>query len=240
MVKNNLLSQEKQDKAVFVKSLFNKIAPVYDLLNNAISLGLHKRWKQIAVDVMNVSENDKVLDLCCGSGDMTGLILSKNLDGLEIKAVDFSSEMLEIAKRRFNSRSEIEIIQADALALPFADASFDHVVISFGLRNLKCIDSGYKEIMRVLKPSGNVVNLDFGKPDFIIICIMFNVYFKFFVPIITKLFNNYSEYRYLSDSIKLFPSPDQLVASMQQAGFLKVVNRNLFFGFVAAQVGYKE
>jgi len=240
MVKNNLLLIEKQDKAILVKNLFNKIAPVYDLLNNTISLGLHKRWKQVAVDLMNIRENDKVLDLCCGSGDITGLILSKNIDGIEIKAVDFSSEMLEIAKRRFDSRPEIELIQADALSLPFADASFDHVVVSFGLRNLKCLDSGYEEIMRVLKPTGNMVNLDFGKPGFIAIRIMFNVYFGFFVPIIAKLFNNYSEYLYLSDSIKLFPSPDQLVKSMQQAGFVKAFNRNLFFGFVATQVAYKE
>src|SRR3989339_1001159 len=119
MVKNNLLLIEKQDKAILVKNLFNKIAPVYDLLNNTISLGLHKRWKQVAVDLMNIRENDKVLDLCCGSGDITGLILSKNIDGIEIKAVDFSSEMLEIAKRRFDSRPEIELIQADALSLPF-------------------------------------------------------------------------------------------------------------------------
>ena len=94
--------------------------------------------------------------------------------------------------------------------------------------------------MRVLKPTGNMVNLDFGKPDFIAIRIMFNVYFRFFVPIIAKLFNNYSEYLYLSDSIKLFPSPGQLVKSMQQAGFVKAFNRNLFFGFVAIQVAYKE
>lgn len=240
MVRDSLLPTQKQDKSVLVKNLFNRIAPVYDLLNNVISLGLHKRWKNIAVDLMKIREHDIILDLCCGSGDLTEIILSEKIKGVEVKAVDFSPEMLEIAKKRFNGNPGVEFLEADALKLPFSDDFFDHVVISFGLRNLKDINAGYKEMKRVLKPAGSLVNLDFGKPNFFTARIMFNVYFSFIVPVVGKLFDNYSEYLYLSESIKLFPSPGELVELMQQAGFVKVSNKNLFLGFVATQVGYKE
>ncbi|MGD9579942.1 MAG: bifunctional demethylmenaquinone methyltransferase/2-methoxy-6-polyprenyl-1,4-benzoquinol methylase UbiE [Vampirovibrionia bacterium] len=239
MVSNRLLSLNQENKPVYVRSLFNKIAPIYDLLNDIMSLGLHKGWKKQAIQSLGIKNGNNVLDLCCGSGDISALILSDFTDDVVINAVDFSDEMLSIAKAKHGSFSNIIFTQADALSLPFEDHSFDNVIISFGLRNLASIESGYKEIYRVLKPGGCFVNLDFGKPSFFLINIIFNVYFSFFVPILAKIFNNYSEYVYLSDSIKLFPAPGRLVVMMQEAGFVKVFNKSLFSGFVAFQTGYK-
>lgn len=229
----------EQSKSLLVMNLFDNIAPVYDLLNNIISFGLHKRWKKQAVDLLAINDGDKILDLCCGSGDMTQLILDKRLENITVTAADFSPNMLEIARKRFKNNSCVEVFQADAMNLPFNDEKFDRIIISFGLRNLENIPNGLKEINRVLKKEGRFVNIDFGKPDNLVFKIVFNLYFDFFVPAFGLLFKKFKEYAYLPSSIKEFPSPPYLVTLLENSGYKKAFYKNLFMGFVSIQVSSK-
>lgn len=231
-------SFNQNDKPALVQKIFNNIAPVYDLLNDIISFGLHKKWKSIAIDQLCLKPGDKVLDLCCGSGDISVLILEKMLPDIEITAVDFSPNMLKIAEKRLINYSQVIFVEADALNLPFNDNCFDRVIISFGLRNLANLTDGLKEINRVLKPTGTFVSLDFRKPQNVVIKILFNIYFNYFVPMLGKRFNKYCEYTYLTDSIKEFPQPVTLLGLMSESGFCNAENTNLFWGFIAIQKAY--
>ncbi len=233
------MALETKEKPTLVLELFNKIAPVYDLLNNIMSMGLHKRWKSIAVDMLEINPGDKVLDLCCGSGDIADLIAAKSSIRIEVKAVDFSENMLEIARKRLNHLAQVEVLHADAMNLPYEDDTFDSVIISFGLRNLKDITDALKEMNRVLNSSGKLVVIDFGKPDNFCVKALFDLYFDIFVPLLGKMFRNYSAYAYLPDSIKEYPSSEALISIMKEVGFSNAFNKNLFMGFVSIQKAVK-
>lgn len=226
-------------KSNIVLNLFNNIAPVYDLLNNVMSLGLHKTWKLEAVKQLNLKDGDSVLDLCCGSGDISSLIMNEIQADVDITAVDFSPDMLKIARKRLAEHDKISFIQADVLKLPFADASFSHAIISFGLRNLEDIDIGIQEINRVLKTPGFFVNIDFGKPVIPLTKILFWFYFKFVVPFYGWMLGRKQEYTYLLDSIQEFPSPDNLMKLYRQNGFLECIKLERFWGFVSIQAARK-
>ena len=230
---------EFRDKSSLVQELFNKIAPVYDLLNDIMSLGQHKRWKGLAVEMLHIQNGNDILDLCCGSGDITRLILDKYPENIYIKSVDFSDNMLKIARKKLAGFDQVEILQADAMRLPFENNSFDRIIISFGLRNLKNIDDALTEISRILKKEGKLVVIDFGKPESLLFKMLFNLYFDIFVPVLGKIFKNHAEYSYLPASIKEYPSPASLMNKMKEAGFSKTFNKNLFMGFVAIQNAIK-
>lgn len=236
MVNNHLI---KKEKSVIVKRLFNDIAPVYDLLNNIISFGLHKKWKKVAVNQLKLKSGDRVLDLCCGSGDITLLMLDKKLSEMDFYAVDFSEKMINIAQKRLPQNSNVTLLESDAMNLPFDEAYFDHIIISFGLRNLENIPMAMLEMSRVLKKGGNIVNIDFGKPSNPVIKMIYNIYFGSIVPMFGKFFNKEAEYTYLPDSIKTFPSPCELTELFKENGFSISTNINLFMGFVAVQNSYK-
>lgn len=240
MVNPNFKNDDKeQKKSLLVKNLFDNIAPIYDLLNNIISLGLHKKWKSFAVDLLEIKETDKVLDLCCGTGDMTQLILVKNYASIDITAVDFSSKMLDQARKRFKNYSNVNIIQADAMNLPFDDDSFDCIIISFGLRNLENIPEGLKEIKRVLRKDGRLVNIDFGKPDSFFLNLLFSIYFGMLIPAYGLLFKKFDEYAYLPSSIKTFPSPAKIVEILESLEYKNSFYKDLFMGFASVQKSYK-
>ena len=239
MLNNKKILPERAEKALLVQNLFNKIAPIYDLVNSIISFGMHKHWKEEAVSFLDISDGDKILDLCCGSGDISGII-AKNYDYIaEIKAVDFSESMLEIAEKKLKNYNKIELMCADAMNLPFCDGYFDCVIISFGLRNLENLNNGLKEINRVLKKSGRFVCLDFGKPEHSFCRYLFENYFDFFVPVLGFIFKSFPEYVYLPDSIRNYPEPSLLMRYMEEAGFCETCNYNRFMGFVSIQTACK-
>lgn len=239
MVMSSLKNIEGKEKAFRVLELFNKIAPVYDLLNDIISMKQHRRWKNIAIDQLEIKKGDRILDLCCGSGDITLLILKKFPEGVNITAVDFSASMLEVAEKRLKKYKCIDIIRADAMKLPFEDGFFDKIIISFGLRNLENIFDGLNEMKRVLKTGGHIVNIDFGKPEIPVFKALFWFYFCFFVPLTGKIFDKFSEYAYLPESIATFPPPAQLIKIMSELDFKNPQNRTFFMGFVAVQKATK-
>lgn len=219
-----------------IQNLFDSIANKYDFLNNLISLGTHKFIKLRAVKKVPLENGAKVLDLCTGTGDIAILFSNLYKKQVRVVGVDFSENMLEIARKRAGSHENIEFLKADALHLPFEDNSFDAVFISFGLRNLNDLNQGIAEMKRVIKPGAYISNLDTGKPKGLIEK-AFGLYFFNIVPCIGKIFGkNFSAYKYLPESTKDFPAQELLVESFKQAGFSEVCNYNYLFGSMAQQV----
>lgn len=220
-----------------IKEMFNKISAKYDRLNQIMTLGLNLSIKIKAIKNIPLKPDFKVLDVCCGTGDIA-IYIAKNVtkEGKVIGA-DFSVNMLEIAKNKAKNIENISFIEADALNLPFKDDEFDACFISFGLRNLKDLKKGLEEMKRVVKSEGFVVNLDTGKPKGIF-KFFHNIYFHGAVPVIGKIFGgNYEPYKYLTTSAKNFPSSDELVEIFKQIGLKNVSKHEFLFGSISLQFG---
>lgn len=246
-----------------IKKLFDQISNNYDKLNNIITFGRHNIIKKDVINrlefhskhnrfhvvglenqtyfpnqsqALNTTHYEpKILDLCTGTGDLAGLLKQKYPQA-KIIGVDFSQEMLNIAKIK---HPEIEFLNADCTQLPFEDEQFDLCIISFGLRNVEDIKKVLGEIYRVLKYGGVFINLDLGKPNNFL-----NFFFKpcmyLWVSSVGKLFHgDKSPYEYLAVSNEDFPSQYQLVEIFKKAGFLNVKNKNYLFGQLASQISEK-
>lgn len=223
-------------KSEYVHEMFDEISSNYDLMNNIISLGMHKSVKKQVIKNAPLKPGMKILDVCTGTGDLPMFIAEKLGNSVKIIGVDFSEKMLAIAKRRNAEYKNIEFITADALNLPFEDDAFDAVFISFGLRNLSDLRKGILELKRVTKKGGCVINLDMGKPKGILGYI-FRLYFFGLVPLLGKLINGNSEpYEYLPQSCESFPEQEELVKILYEEGFSKVKNYNFAFGALAQQI----
>jgi demethylmenaquinone methyltransferase/2-methoxy-6-polyprenyl-1,4-benzoquinol methylase len=200
--------------------MFTSIAPRYDLLNHLLSLNIDKLWwrrtAQDFSDALNKPQT-RVLDLCCGTGDMT-FALQKRGKSATIVGADFSHAMLQRASQKAAGTS-LKWVEADALALPFPDESFDLVTSAFGFRNLADYDAGLREIVRVLKPGGEAGILDFGEPAGLMGA-LYRFYFKQVLPKIGTLISGVKgPYAYLPASVERFPAPEEMQQRMQKAGF---------------------
>jgi demethylmenaquinone methyltransferase/2-methoxy-6-polyprenyl-1,4-benzoquinol methylase len=214
-----------------VRTMFDRIAPVYDAMNRAMTLGLDRRWRRLTAQAV-VRHGDKVLDACCGTGD---LALAGRAAGGEVVGVDFSEAMLERARRK---APELEWVRGDAAALPFPDGSFDAVTVGFGIRNLADLEGGLRELARVLKPGGKLGCLEITRPQGILRP-FFRVWFDGLVPAAGKVLPGGAAYSYLPASVRRFPGPEDLAAAMRRAGFGQVGWRLLGGGIVALHVATK-
>lgn len=207
-----------------VREIFDSIAPSYDLLNHLLSMGLDKRWWGRAArsfkDVL-ARPNARVLDLCCGTGDMTAALLKERPLGAEaVTGLDFSREMLERARKKYAGANAVWV-QGDAMQLPYADGSFDLVTAACGFRNLTNYAEGLAEIYRVLAPGGRMGILECNQPDGLR-GFGYGMYFQHILPVVGGLISGKREaYRYLPDSVARFPRPKQMLAMMQGAGFVE-------------------
>lgn len=222
----------------FIKDLFNSISNNYDKLNDIMSFGLHRIIKKDTIKTIKINPKAKILDLCTGTGDLARILKVKYPDA-NVIGIDFSPEMLKIAKDKCKSYPEIEFLEADCTQLPFEDELFDLCTVTFGLRNIENMEKSLTEIYRVLKKDGYFVNLDLGKPNK-----FFNIFFKpymyLWVALLGKLFHgDETPYRYLAISNEDFPSQKQLIDLFQKIGFSNVKNKNYLFGQVASQISQK-
>ncbi len=212
---------DPQSASRAVREMFTAIAPRYDLLNHLLSANVDKLWwRRTARTFRHLlsRENARVLDLCCGTGDMA-FALRKQGSAAQITGADFSHAMLIRARAKTANTSPVAWIESDALCLPFPDNSFDLVTSAFGFRNLADYDAGLREIFRVLRPGGECGILDFSEPSGLLGKI-YNVYFKSVLPRIGKIISgNNGAYAYLPASVKRFPSPPELINRMGKAGF---------------------
>jgi demethylmenaquinone methyltransferase/2-methoxy-6-polyprenyl-1,4-benzoquinol methylase len=212
-----------------VRAMFDRIAPVYDAMNRVMTAGLDGRWRRETAAAV-VRPGDRVLDTCCGTGD---LALASLRAGGKVTGLDFSERMLERARRK---SGEVEWVQGDALALPFEDDTFDAATVGFGVRNLEDLDRGLAELARVLRPGGRVGVLEITRPQGMLEP-FYNVWFGKIVPVLGKRLPGGSAYTYLPASVKRFPGPEDLARFLREAGFSDVRYRLFAGGIVALHTG---
>jgi demethylmenaquinone methyltransferase/2-methoxy-6-polyprenyl-1,4-benzoquinol methylase len=213
-----------------VQRMFDRIAPVYDAMNRVMTAGLDRRWRRETLDAVAVRVGDRVLDVCCGTGD---LAIGAQARGADVIGLDFSAAMLERAQRKAPA---IDWIQGDALALPFDDASFDVATVGFGVRNVADLDAGLRELRRVLGPGGRVGILEITQPRGML-APFYKVWFDRVVPLLGKVLPGGSAYTYLPASVRRFPDVEELRQRMQLAGFERVGYRVFAGGIVALHRG---
>ena len=212
-----------------VRTMFDRIAPVYDAMNHVMTAGLDRRWRKETARAV-VSPGDRVLDACCGTGD---LALADLQAGARVTGLDFSERMLERARAK---SSEVEWLQGDALALPFADGSFDGATVGFGARNLDDLEAGLRELRRVLRPGGRLGILEITRPRGLLRP-FYKLWFDGLIPLAGKLVPGGSAYTYLPASVRRFPEAKDFAKLMQSAGFEQVSYRLFAGGIVALHTG---
>jgi demethylmenaquinone methyltransferase/2-methoxy-6-polyprenyl-1,4-benzoquinol methylase len=234
-----------EEKSEYVHRQFERIARRYDLTNDAISMGMHRLWKERAVDELDCGAAGSYLDVCCGTGDLALTIARRLENAGKVTGLDFSGNMLAIAEDRGQRAlssgkvaCQLEWKQGDAQDLPFASNSFDGAIISFGLRNLTDLQAGLNQMQRVVKPGGRVINLDLGDAKLPVFAQSFDLYFRHVVPIIGLVLQNDKQaYTYLPESRNTYPKPDALTAMFERAGLKNVRHIPLALGSVALHVG---
>ncbi|WP_169081820.1 demethylmenaquinone methyltransferase [Paenibacillus sp. PL91] len=226
-----------------VHGVFEKIAPKYDLMNDLISFRRHKAWRKFTMKKMNVSPGQTALDLCCGTCDWTIALAEASGTG-EVVGLDFSQNMLDVGAikiEKLGLNKQIKLVQGNAMSLPFADSTFDYVTIGFGLRNVPDYLQVLKEMQRVVKPGGHVVCLEVSKPTWQPFKAMYNLYFERILPQMGKLVaKSFQEYKWLPESLKMFPGRQQLAELFEDAGLDQVKAYPLTGGVAALHMGTKE
>ncbi len=213
-----------------IKNMFDEISPYYDKMNNFISLGTHFLLKYLAVKELGIKPRTMILDLCCGTGDFTKII-TRFYPRAKIIGLDFSQNMLKIAKTK-NPKGVF--VQADCTEIPFSEDEFDYITMGFGLRNIKKRSKALDEIYRVLNKGGKFLQIDFGNHNH------FSKIFDLLVPLIAKISGKNSEhYKYLLNSKKEFPNPDELIREFETHGFKYVKKCSYLFGTISAQIMQK-
>ena len=226
--------RDSEEFASQVRGMFDRIAGVYDLMNSAMTAGLHHQWRERAVERAEVGPGSDALDVCCGTGDLA-LALRRRIgpDG-RVVGCDFSDPMLELARRKSGEEGlPVEFGWADALELPYGDRSFDAVTIGFGARNLADLGLGISEMARVLRPGGRLVILEITRPNREPLATFYSLWFDRLVPVIGTLAGDPEAYSYLPESVRTFPEPEQLAAMLDAAGFERIRWLLLAGGIVA-------
>lgn len=233
----------KAEKQKMVANVFHSVAGKYDLMNDLLSFGIHRIWKRFTIDCSGVRKGHKVLDLAGGTGDFSAKFSRIVGKSGQVILADINSSMLNVGREKLRNLgvvSNIDYVQANAEALPFADNSFDCVIISFGLRNVTDKEKALRSMFRVLKPGGRLLVLEFSKPIIDPISKIYNFYSFNILPKIGEVVVNDSEsYRYLAESIRMHPKQEDLKVMMEEAGFEQVSYYNLSAGIVALHRGYK-
>jgi len=211
-----------------VRRMFDRIAPVYDAMNRVMTAGLDRRWRRLTANAV-VRPGHRVLDACCGTGD---LALEALRAGGTVVGLDFSEPMLERARRKSPA---VEWVRGDLTALPFEDGSFDSATVGFGIRNVPELEAGLRELRRVLRPGGRLAVLEITRPRGPLKP-FFRLWFDGIVPLLGKILPGGDAYTYLPASVRRFPGPEDLAAVMRAAGFEHVEYRRLGGGIIALHV----
>ena len=234
---------DKNEKADLVAGVFHSVAARYDLMNDLMSGGIHRIWKRFTIELSGVRKGDSVLDIAGGTGDLAAKFA--RIVGSEGRVVlaDINDSMLQVGRDKLldtGQISNIEFVQADAQYLPFPDNSFDCITIAFGLRNVTDKDKALRSMLRVLKPGGRLLVLEFSKPQNELLSRAYDSYSFRMLPFMGRLVANDSEsYKYLAESIRMHPDQDTLLEMLEDAGFTGCNFHDLTGGIVALHRGVK-
>lgn len=232
-----------EEKAGLVHNVFDSVAGKYDLMNDLMSMGVHRLWKRYFIAISNIQPGQRVLDLAGGTGDIAALMSKRVGSSGSVVLSDINEAMLAVGRQRMEDRGlvgNIEYSLANAEKLPFADAEFDAVTIAFGLRNVTDQNAALREMFRVLRSGGRAMILEFSKVEFEGLKKIYDGYSFGILPRLGKLVANDEEsYRYLAESIRKHPGQDELADMMVDAGFTNVTYRNLTGGIVAIHSGQR-
>ena len=233
------MQQYLQNKKGLVKSVFDQVYNRYDLMNDFMSLGIHRLWKKSLINMMNPSVNKKLVDVACGTGDIGKLFLDKTDNKSNVTSVDPNKKMISQGEKKMSKYKNIEWIIAPAEKLPLSDNSFDYYSISFGLRNTKNLNQALSEAYRVLKPGGRFFCLEFSKIQNTNLNFIYKNYSKL-IPIIGQFIVGEKEpYEYLVKSIEQFINQEELIDLMNKHKFQKCSYRNFSNGIVSIHSGWK-
>ncbi|MEP5568250.1 MAG: bifunctional demethylmenaquinone methyltransferase/2-methoxy-6-polyprenyl-1,4-benzoquinol methylase UbiE [Halioglobus sp.] len=234
---------DKTAKAGMVADVFHSVASRYDLMNDLMSAGVHRIWKRFTIELSGVRKGNAVLDIAGGTGDLAAKF--SRIVGPEGRVVlaDINDSMLQVGRDKLldtGHQGNIEFVQADAQFLPFPDDSFDCITIAFGLRNVTEKDVALRSMLRVLKPGGRLLVLEFSKPESELLGKAYDAYSFRVLPFMGKLVANDSDsYQYLAESIRVHPDQETLKGMMEDAGFSRVEFHNMTGGVVALHKGIK-
>ena len=231
------------DKARRVSSVFSSVAENYDLMNDLMSFGAHRLWKRFAIDVACVRPGQRVLDLAGGTGDLARQFAGRVGSRGSVTLADINANMLDVGRRRLVDAGVLKgvaFVQADAESLPFAANRFDLISIAFGLRNVTSKERALESMLRVLRPGGQAVILEFST---LIVPLLDPLYRNYLFNVLPRLGQTVAgdadSYRYLAESIRMHPSQDELLGMMESAGFERCSYHNLSGGVAAVHRGYK-
>ncbi|MCL1631832.1 demethylmenaquinone methyltransferase [Sporolactobacillus sp. CPB3-1] len=231
--------EEKREK---VHQVFQSIYKKYDSMNSLISFNRHKAWRRKADALVAARKGEQVIDVCCGTGDWSLSLAAAVGPGGKVVGLDFSDNMLKIAemKKKVRQYDNIKLVNGDAMAIPYEDASFDRATIGFGLRNVPDYLTVLKEIYRVLRPGGVLVCLETSQTKIPVYRQLYFFYFRFIMPLLGKIFaNSYHEYAWLNESASKFPDQETLTGLFRQAGFKNISVCSLMGGIAAIHKGIK-
>lgn len=231
------------DKAGMVAGVFHSVAAKYDLMNDLMSGGVHRIWKRFTIELSGVRSGNRVLDIAGGTGDLAAKFSRLVGSEGEVVLADINESMLRVGREKLTNRGivgNIKYVQANAECLPFPDNHFDCITIAFGLRNVTDKDAALGSMLRVLKPGGRLLVLEFSKPVNPVVEKVYDRYSFDILPKMGKLVANDEEsYRYLAESIRMHPDQETLKGMMEAAGFTQVRYHNMTAGVVALHRGVK-
>ncbi|MCW9025036.1 MAG: bifunctional demethylmenaquinone methyltransferase/2-methoxy-6-polyprenyl-1,4-benzoquinol methylase UbiE [Gammaproteobacteria bacterium] len=232
-----------EDKVRKVAGVFHSVADKYDIMNDLMSMGIHRIWKRYTIELSGVRSGQQVLDLAGGTGDLAARFSRMVGPEGQVILADINDSMLKVGRERLTDRGiagNIEYVQANAECLPFPDSHFDLITMAFGLRNVTDKDAALRSMFRILKPGGQLMVLEFSKPVLKPLNPIYDAYSFKVLPFLGKLITNDSEsYKYLAESIRKHPDQDTLKGMMEAAGFERCEYHNLTGGIVALHRGYK-
>lgn len=233
----------KDQKANLVAGVFHSVAGKYDLMNDVMSFGIHRLWKRYTIDCSGVRSGQKVLDLAGGTGDLAAKFARIVGPTGEVVLADINDSMLRVGRDKLRDKGivgNVSYVQADAEKLPFEDNTFDLITIAFGLRNVTDKDAALRSMLRVLKPGGRLLVLEFSKPNVEMLSKAYDLYSFHIMPKMGEFIaQDKDSYQYLAESIRMHPDQDTLKGMMESAGFEKVDYHNLTGGIVALHRGFK-
>lgn len=232
----------QRSKKEEVQTMFDRIAPRYDLLNHTLSLNIDRLWRRRVVEEVRRGRPQRVLDVATGTGDLA-LETARRMPGVQVTGVDLSERMLDAARRKAAARGldgRVTLVQGDAERLGFDDASFDAATVAFGVRNFGDLDAGLRELARTIRPGGRIVILEFSRPRNRVFRALFEFYSFRILPLVGgAVSRDRQAYAYLPASVGAFPAPEEFMRMMERAGFAGCCARSQSFGIAQIYIGHR-